>query len=107
MVEISREIRLLDIFQSWQAVVVLVGLSTVIVVCLAWIARLRKDAQGQVEDESQTIYQSLREAYERGQMADEEFERIRANLGVPPDRWPDLKRKTTFPEPFEPGEPQS
>ncbi|HEU5116792.1 MAG TPA: hypothetical protein VFT74_08975 [Isosphaeraceae bacterium] len=86
---------------SWKSLAVLVVLIFAIVAGLVWIHRLRKDAQGKSEDETQVLFESLRQAYESGQMADSEFERIRTSLGVPPDRWPDLKRPKPPTEPFQ------
>lgn len=83
----------MDILGSWNSVAVLVGLTLVIVFGTVWVHRLRKDARGEDSDETRALFEPLREAYESGQMADSEFERIRASLGVPPDRWPDLKRR--------------
>ncbi len=82
----------MDIVDSWKSLAALVVLTSAIVAGLVWIHRLRKDAQGEDTEETQALFESLRQAYESGQMADSEFERIRASLGVPPDRWPDLKR---------------
>jgi hypothetical protein len=89
----------LDILDSWKSVVALVGLTTIIVLGIVWIHHLRKDARGEETDETPVRFESLREAYESGQMSDSEFERIRTSLGVPPDRWPDLKRRKPAPTP--------
>lgn len=94
----------MDILDSWKSLVALVVLTSVAVVGMVWIHKLRKDAEGEHEDDSQEVYTALKRAYESGQMADSEFERVRASLDVPTDRWPELKRSkpaSSPPEPFE------
>jgi hypothetical protein len=80
----------------WMTVAVLVALTVVIAWGLWTLLRIREESRGEVAGRlgRDDLLAPLRAAYEAGQMDTDEYERIRARLGVPAGRLARARRSS-------------
>lgn len=75
----GRQVQILDPQILWSIALVL-AIATAFLIGAIVLQRARKDLLGE-EDAPEDVGESLREAFEAGEMSDEEYRKVRASLG--------------------------